>query len=383
MKVLYDYQVFASQRVGGISRYFYELINSSQNIFSPHLAIKYHKNIYLEKVLESLPYPRKSQFFGERSFPGKGILGRIKEQYLPTPDPVILNQVCVRDQLSLVKPDVFHPTYYGDYFLDDLRRTPFILTIYDMIHEVFPEHFKKDNTSILKKKLYNQADHVIAISETTKKDIIDIYNVSGDKISVVHLANSLVDISDTFTSMKLKLPSRYLLFVGQRWVYKNFEFFITAISELLKRDDELQLVCTGAPFNKKEKDFFDFFAISHKIHHYFASDSELKCLYKNAEAFIFPSLYEGFGIPILEAFTFDCPALLSQSGSLPEIAGDAAIYFDPKSANDIRNSIKKVIYDSDFRQILIRKGRERLKNFSWDKTVKKTGEIYKKCVSTY
>lgn len=381
MKVLYDYQVFASQRVGGISRYFYELINSSQTIFSSHLAIKYHKNLYLEKILESLPYPRKSQYLGKRSFPGKGILGRIKEQYLPSPDPVILNQIYVRDQLSLVKPDIFHPTYYGDYFLDDLRRTPFILTIYDMIHEVFPEHFKKDNTSILKKKLFLLAKHIIAISETTKNDIMDIYNVSEEKISVVPLAHSLLNADDLLLNLTAKLPQRYLLFVGQRDRYKNFQFLATAISELLKNEDDLSILCTGPSFSKSETDFFDFLGISHKIFHYFATDAELTCLYRNAEAFIFPSLYEGFGIPVLEAFACDCPVLLSKSGSLPEIGGEAAIYFDPKSAGEIGTAVKRVIYDSDLRQSLIRKGRERLKHFSWADTVEKTAEVYIKCLA--
>lgn len=382
MKVLYDYQAFSLQKLGGISRYFYELINSSQNVFSPHLAVKYHRNIYLEKVVESLCYPRDHQYFGKYNFPGKGFLCRMKDQWLPNPDPSILNQEHVRDQLEHLKPDIFHPTYYEDYFLDDLRGTPFILTIYDMIHEIFPEHYVNDNTSILKNKLFYRADHVIAISENTKNDIMDIYNVCGDKISVVHLANSLITNDQPSMLFRESLPSRYLLFVGLRVGYKNFQFFISAISELLKNDRDLYVVCTGPSFTKTESGVFDSLGISHKVLHYFVNDAELANLYSNAVAFIFPSLYEGFGIPLLEAFACDCPVLSSHSSSLPEVGGAAAIYFDPKSVMEIRNAVKKVIYDMDLQEALVRNGRERLKHFSWATTVKKTADVYNKCLST-
>lgn len=377
MKVLYDYQIFSSQKVGGISRYFYELINSSHEAFSPCLAIKYHKNLYIEQVVKSIPYPSKTQYLGKRSFPGRGILGRIMEQCWPSENPVHVNQEYVRQQLSLLKPDIFHPTYYGDYYLDDLRGTPVILTIYDMIHEIFPEYFRNDNTSILKKKLVSHAKHIIAISETTKNDIINIYGVSDEKISVVPLAHSLFNVDDVSVKFKAKLPQRYLLFVGRRGGYKNFQFFVTAISDLLKKEDDLCVICTGPTFRKSEIDFFEWLGITHKIFHNFVTDTELAFLYRNAAAFIFPSLYEGFGIPVLEAFSCDCPVLLSQSGSLPEIGGEAAIYFNPKSADEIRTATQRVVNDVQLRQTLVTKGRERLKFYSWADTVQKTTDVYK------
>lgn len=382
MKILYDYQVFSFQRVGGISRYFYELINSSQAFFSSHLAVKYHKNTYLNSNIESQLYPSwRGVKLGKHSFPGRGIFNRLQEKFLPIPNPDLLNQENVRSQLYQVKPDIFHPTYYDDYFLDDLQGTPFVLTIYDMIHELFPEHFINDKTSILKKKLFFLADQIIAISENTKKDIMDIYDAPGDKISVVHLANSLIKIDDNENIFRENIPKRYLLFVGLRGMYKNFQFFITAVSDLLKKESDLFLICTGLPFTKTEEDFFNFLGLSKKIFHYFVNDAELAHLYSNAVAFIFPSLYEGFGIPILEAFACDCPVLLSDSASLSEVGGEAAIYFNPKSAIEIRNAVNKVINDLDTRKTLIRNGKERLKHFSWETTVKKTTDVYKRCLS--
>ena len=295
-------------------------------------------------------------------------------------DILLQNQNMSISHLKKQGFDVFHPTYYEDYFLNYLRGVPFVLTIYDMIHELFPEHYINDKTSMLKEKLFHLASQVIAISEITKRDIMEIYNVSGENISVVHLADSLIDLNGTSQTLREKLPKRYIFFVGERTRYKNFQFFVKAIAGLLKQDQNLQLVCSGAPFNKSELDLFDFLSIAPKISHYFASDAELKCLYSNAEAFIFPSLYEGFGIPGLEAFACNCPVLLSQSGALPEIGGEAAIFFNPKSALEISNAVKKVIYDSNLRQTLIQKGKERLRLFSWNNTVKKTIEVYKKCL---
>ncbi len=116
--------------------------------------------------------------------------------------------------------------------------------------------------------------------------------------------------------------------------------------------------------------------ILHKVHHIKVDDNSLKNLYRNAEAFVFPSLYEGFGLPVLEAFSCGCPAILSNASSLPEIGGDGAIYFDPYDKESITNSIEKVLHDEEFRDNLIQKGYERQKFFSWKKTAASTKKVY-------
>ena len=199
------------------------------------------------------------------------------------------------------------------------------------------------------------------------------------KIKVIYLGSSLnVDDSTIDDGQILnKLPEKYILFVGNRATYKNFTFFITSISSLLKSDKDLNLVCAGGSnFSLEEKELFSQLKISKKLFYFSINDKFLTVLYKNAVAFVFPSLCEGFGIPILESFSCGCPNILANTTSLPEIAKDAAIYFKPKDSNSILEAVSKVIYDNDLRQDLIYKGCERLKDFSWEKAVLETLRVY-------
>jgi glycosyltransferase involved in cell wall biosynthesis len=379
MKVLYDAQIFLAQKHGGISRYYYELASFSGSDIEPEIAVLYHRNEYLGKISKSLPLPQGvDSFLGGKSFPGRGVLFNLKEKIRPSIVPKKENEKILLKKIVLEKPDIFHPTYYNNYFLDNIKSIPFVLTIYDMIHEIYPEYFIGDKTSFLKRQLFDKAQQVIAISETTKNDILEIYNCPEKKIDVVHLASSLCPKQNI--SNGIKFPEKFILFVGDRWIYKNFLFFVTAISHLLKDDEDLYLVCTGRPFNEKEIDFFAQNEISRKILQISASDEELATLYGNARVFVFPSLYEGFGLPVLESFACNCPVVLSNTGSLLEIAGDAALYFEPKSTSDIRNAVDKVLTSPSLRADLIYKGVQRLKKYSWTKTVEKTHEIYRKII---
>jgi len=379
MDVMYDYQIFLEQKFGGISRYFHELIRHADSMYIPHISVKYHRNDYI-KGIKGLTYADSIQNKPNRfKYLGGGLANKLAGLVYPSTDHANENKTFVLEQLKSVKPDIFHPTYYGDYFVDHIGKTPFILTIYDMIHEKYPEFFKNYTVANRKKKLFSLATHVIAISESTKKDIMELYDVTEEKISVVYLGNSL-DRIDGNSPQGPKLPYDYILYIGAREHYKNFLFFINSICKLLKQKPNLNVVCTGRPFSKAEMVYFSSVGLENKVHHKFANDDDLINLYTNAQAFIFPSLYEGFGIPILEAFSCGCPVLCSNSSSLPEVAGDAAIYFEPKSAMQIKNAVQKIISNDSLRTEMITKGRKRLKMFSWDKTAKHTSEVYNKCV---
>ena len=173
----------------------------------------------------------------------------------------------------------------------------------------------------------------------------------------------------------MKNPTCYLS--GSRSAYKNFDFFIESVAGILCKDEELQVVCAGSsPFTNKEKTTLKNLNILHKVHHVKINDTILKNLYKNARAFIFPSLYEGFGLPVLEAFSCGCPIMLSNSSSLPEIGGNAAIYFDPYDSTSLSEALEHLISDDTLRLELIHKGSERLKLFSWEITANETKNIY-------
>lgn len=363
MKILFDHQCFANQDYGGISRYFVNLMNelkSLQNTES-ELALNYSNNFYLKELSEN----SSKTFFPNNNFRGKKLS---------------LHLINKHNSIKKIKADefdVFHPTYYNPYFINYLNKKPFIVTVYDMTHELFPDiiHWM-DKTVEHKKLLVEKAKIVIAISENTKQDLIRLLNVPEEKIKVVHLASSLNNELVT-NNHSLNLPEKNILYVGSRNYYKNFHVFLNAAEEILKSSNDLFLVCAGGGnFTNQEVELFKKKNISQKVLHKPADDFSLSILYSKALVFVFPSLYEGFGIPVLEAMNCDCPLALSNTSSLPEIGGDAALYFDPTDANSIKLQIDKIISDSTLRNKLIEKGRKQRANFSWQKTALETKNIY-------
>ena len=292
----------------------------------------------------------------------------------------ILNQPNSVHILKKQNFEIFHPTYYETYFLKYIGTKPFVLTVYDMIHEKFPDMLgANDQTSKNKKLLTERAAKVIAISESTKKDLVEIFGTDESKIEVVYLGNSM--FPELKTGDKLKIPDKYVLFVGSRCGYKNFEKFIRSISPILNKDKDLCVICAGGgKFNFKEMEIFSSLNISSQITQYYFNDTTLAKFYQNAQLFVFPSLYEGFGIPILESFACQCPLLCSNTSSFPEVAGNGAYYFDPYSEESMRNTIIKVLEDQHLKDDLRQKGTERLERFSWKKTAIETKRVYESVI---
>jgi glycosyltransferase involved in cell wall biosynthesis len=368
MRVLYDYQAFTIQNYGGISRYFSELIKRFPYEDSTcDIGILFSNNVnYSPNFI-----PRTLNFLPDLKFKGKvKILSKINE---------IVTSKCIKKNDF----DLFHPTYYNANFINKLENKPFVITIYDLIHEKlsqeFPE-FKNDHVLLKNRKsLLEKSSKIIAISDTTKKDIIDLYGIDSTKIEVIHLGNSFV-VNDRSKFNRL-INYDYILFVGNRSYYKNFEFFIETIADLLINYN-LKLVCAGGgDFSLTELNLISFLGLNNSvISKSIISDDILQNYYENAILFCFPSLYEGFGLPVLESFASRCPVLLSNRGSLPEIGGDAAIYFDPYDKQSLYVSTNSLITDENFRKTLVTRGSLRVKKFTWENTFKQTLELYKNVV---
>lgn len=386
MKVLYDYQTFELQRFGGISRYYYELmsrfdVNPEWGI-SWELPIVYSSNGYLNNNPEIQRNLRGGSnfyqnFFWGLEFKGKWFLYQKLKKYLA--NKIKKNQTTSVKYLCNGNFDIFHPTDISDYFLDYIKNKKLVVTIHDLIDELYPEYafdVYSDYKTSVKKKLIESADKIIAVSQSTKQDIIDLYNTPESKIEVVYHGNSLNLIKDFSKVDYARLPNNYLLFVGKRVHYKNFYFFLQAVAPFLYEDPNLCIVCVGTNFGVKELAYFHELQIANRVLQYRANDEMLAYLYNNALAFVYPSLYEGFGIPILEAFACNCPVVLSKCSSLPEVAGDAGIYFYPKSITSFRDALHQVLFNSHLRTILVEKGKKQLQKFSWDKAAKKTANVY-------
>ncbi|GAB3910703.1 glycosyltransferase family 1 protein [Larkinella knui] len=363
MKIFFDHQTFSQQNYGGISRYFCELIagiNQSSTEHQAHLSLLFSNNAYLsEKSLWALPF-----------FPN---LPFSKSQ----PHIYRFNKAFNRLEMQTRSYDVFHATYYEPYFLKHIGKRPVVVTFLDMIHEkyhtIFPELAADYRVMAWKKQIINQATAVIAISENTKRDLIDYYDIPPERIRVIYLGSS-VFVDKTKSEPAADAP--YLLFVGNRGMYKNFLPFIEAVAPLL-RAGQIRVICAGGgPFSAGEVAVLQQLKLEKLVEQQPINDDKLRQLYRQALAFVFPSLYEGFGIPVLEAFACNCPCLLSNRSSLPEVAGPAAVYFDPESSESIHEAVGRVLSSATLRQQLADLGQHQLNHFSWEKTVAETLDLY-------
>lgn len=359
IKVLFDHQIFSLQIYGGISRYFANLINEivEHNELEAINGALYSKNYYFQK--DSFTFREHLyRFFAKKK----------KDLYYK-------NLPYAKFLLKKGDFDVFHPTYFDPYFLPFIKK-PFVITIYDMIYEIFPHFFPEDAPIPAQKKLVAEgADRIIAISETTRQDIIKYLNVDPNKITVIYHGID-TDIPE-YTVIK-NLPKRYLLFVGSRGGYKNFLHFARAFKKITETDGTIHMVIAGGgALNDDEVQFFHEHGITQKILHISATDAELNTLYKNALCFVFPSLYEGFGIPILEAFKNNCPVLLSNCSCFPEIAGDAALYFDVNSMDSLLHQLTLLMNNEEIRTNLVTAGKTKLQDYTLEKCTTATINLYK------
>lgn len=359
LKVFYDHQIFTEQTYGGISRYFKYLID----------GIKNTEDIdYLLGVLNSNNYYIREE---------KQMLSNsVFKPLFKTQEKLIKRNNSYGKYL--VKKNEFsicHPTYFNPYFLKYLKK-PLVITVHDMTYEAMPQYFPSaDPLPYFKRLMMDKAEKIIAISETTKTDILKYSNISEDKIEVIHHG---IDLAPAKYAEVADLPEKYILFVGARWSYKNFHMVADAFKALLAKHPDLKLVLAGGgKLTYGDSEFLMRNNILEKTIQISATDEQLNTIYKNAICFIYPSLYEGFGLPILEAFKNDCPVILSDCSCFGEIAGNAAVYFDHTSLHSLIETIENIIESSTASTELISAGRVKLLDYPIEKCVSKTIELYR------
>lgn len=363
MKVLYDHQAFTGSRFGGVARYFHDLMEGLVAMdVDVNLALNFSNNEYLKDSSVNKPW-RYNYFLG----------------FMPT--SMLVSQINRLSSILALKKqnfDVFHPTFFHPYFLDYLDNKPFVLTYHDLIKEKLHLSHLDNGTLETKQLLLDKASQVIAISENTKVDILSYFDINPDKITVVY-HSSMFNSMETYIDKTLKLPSDYLLYVGTRNYYKNFDNLIASLIPIFKKKPSLKLICAGGGnFNELETQKLKEIGLYDRIIQMgFSTDNTLYHLYKNAIAFIYPSLYEGFGIPILEAFACGCPVILSNTSCFPEVAQDAGMYFNPNEAEEMSQVIEQVIMDKALQEKLRANGFKRQSDFSAEKTARKTLDVYK------
>lgn len=366
LKIAYDHQIFGWQQYGGISRYFFEL---ARNISASEMAdvaviSPIFVNAYLQSASDGL------RVIG-RNVPAIRRTGRLFRA---------ANQLLAPALMRNFSPDIVHETYYSKNRCAP-KKSRVVLTVFDMIHERYPASFSAWDVTAREKALaVKRADHIICISEQTRSDVVEILNVNPDRTSVVHLGFSLTQGNAVKMTATAARNRPYLLYVGGRSGYKNFDAFIRAYASNDRIQSAFDVIAFGGgSFSAAELGLFSELGLrADCVRQLAGDDARLADLYRHAEVFVYPSLYEGFGIPPLEAMSFDCPVVCSNTSSIPEVVGDAALFFDPNDVSSMENALVEITASQELRNSLIARGRQRLNIFSWKKCAEETVDIYER-----
>ena len=364
LKIAYNYQIFSEQKYGGVSRYICEI--AAQISILDNYEIKIiaglHANEYLDKFDANLVKGWKNPF-----------AKRIPPLLLKT-----INRQLSRDWLNYLCPDVIHETYYSD---EDIvpKDSKVVITVHDMIYEKFSYLMPSRDLGfpLIKAKAINRADHIICVSDSTKRDLIDILNIDPTKVSTIYHG---VNLDKNLNDDEVRIVSDpYILYVGARQAYKNFNRLLQVYANNKVVRDNFKLVCFGStPFSKHELIMIKDLGLTKESVFYIpGKDYILSNLYVHASAFVYPSLYEGFGLPLLEAMAYGCPVVCSNTSSILEIVANAGELFNPYEADSIDDALAKVLFSSERSKELTDNGNLRVLDFSWETCARQTSSVYK------
>ena len=365
MKVFYDSQIFLGKNYGGISRYFVEL--ASRLARYPDLQLKVVAPFFQSKFL-SEQKDRISTIGIDLSDAPK----------LPARLVRPMNTALFRAYAAVRPPDIVHETFYAP-----TRSAPKSCRIVTTIHDTIPERLPNIWQSVEKHRADRQrvlarANRVICVSESTRRDLLELYEVDPSRVSVVLLSSSILPSKEG----PIDIGAPYFLHVGARYLYKNFNGLVAAFGEAQLHRTHKLVSFSAVPLTEAELTTMERAGVPpERVIRVGGDDDLLARYYAGAEALVFPSLYEGFGIPLLEAMRCSCPIITSNTSSLPEVAGDAAIYCDPGDIKSISEAMVKVVTSPKTRKDLIAKGLARVQRFSWDRCAEETFAVYSDLVS--
>ncbi|WP_161604760.1 glycosyltransferase family 4 protein [Roseiconus nitratireducens] len=353
--------VFANQRYGGVSRYLVELAKgvAATADWNVQLDALLYSNAYLRDAAKALQHP--------------GVHVNRRPRGLSQ-----INHIACRLANSTVRtaPDIIHEGFFESGNLQK-KSIPRVASFYDMISEKFMNDLSMRDAKL---QTVQESDKLIAISESTKRDMVDLLSIDPQKIEVIYLATDMKRQSQRFP---LDSNAPYILWVGNRNGYKNFKTFVEGFAMTRNVRADLQVVCAGGPpLQPHELEHWNQHRLNpDRMTHVQPSEQELAMLYGHAEMLIYVSKYEGFGIPPLEAMACGCPVIASDTSSIPEVTGDAAVLVDPTDSEAVAHSMERVWEDREYRGRLIEAGDHRVRLFTWDRCVEKHLELYSSLVA--
>jgi len=374
MKICFDARVIIDEETG-LGNYTYNILKNLLEIDA--------ENEYTALINKSL---REDHPVKELQYKN------LKKNYVEIRQVSPQQQLLVIAPLLKEQPDVYH---YPNFDLPIFQPYYSVFTVHDLTYLRHQSLYmngrwlKNWYTKHIMKLGAKKAKRIITVSQSTKQDLIEILNVPHQKIEVIYEAiddsflNGKVSEKDpTFQNLpfEIKACEKYFLFLGERRPHKNIIRIIEAFARFKKgKHNNFKLVIAGKSYSnyqEPEKMIKDLGLSNSVLLLGYVDESEKKALFKNTECFLFPSIYEGFGIPILEAMACGTPVITSNISSMPEIAGDAALIVNPYDIYEISTAIEIISQDTNLRNRLIKAGLDRIKDFSWKKAAEHTLKVY-------
>ena len=250
-----------------------------------------------------------------------------------------------------------------------------IVTIHGLEYEYYPEMYPLKHLKYLRwstKYALKNAQKIIAVSENTKNDLVKLYGADPEKIKVVYHG---VNLLESKSELENKNKEKYILSIGRLETKKNIHGLIKAFNLLKKKYQVSHKLILAGTKGYGFKEIFNNVKNNDIIFSGYVPEEEKMLLLEKAEMFVLPSFYEGFGMPILEAQTANCPVITSNISSMPEVAGDGAILIDPNNVEQMTEAMYKIINDNEFKKRLIKQGSQNVKRFSWQKCAQETSQV--------
>jgi glycosyltransferase involved in cell wall biosynthesis len=364
VRIAVDHQVTSLQDAGGMSRYHYELARQ----------LRGREGVAMDLLLggESSVLP-----FAELEGDGVRVEGW-KSRLRPGYPRYAMNALWTAAIAPLRgRYDVYHASYQR--WEPSIRHRALVATHHDATQERFPELFRNAAAIRARKgRLYRRADLVICVSESARKDLQEIYGVEEARTRLVHHGVTLVAGTTAFDDGDAR---HYVLYVGSRSAYKNFLALLQAFAAAESARSMRLVVAGGGAWNDAERAAIAEQGLEGRVTLLPRVDeARLGALYRGAALFVYPSLYEGFGLPPLEAMSAGCPVLVSRTSSLPEICGDAAHYFDPAAKGALEQELERLLGDTALRIAKVDAGRARVGRYTWESAASGTLAVYREAL---
>jgi glycosyltransferase involved in cell wall biosynthesis len=366
VRILFDHQVFSLQNAGGASRYHYELMRYLAGVpgVEADLFLGVHGCVF---PFEELPQERIR-------------VTRLGGSLRPGVARYIVNEFFGNVRSVRNRVDIYHPTLYRRMPLVRARRI--VATHHDCVHERFPSLFRNVKQILrAKRRLYAKADAIICVSESSRKDLLEFYDVDAAKTRVIYHGLHRLPAPATHPArLHPPLPTEYLLFVGSRAPYKNFDHLLRAFRATGLHKSMQLLVVGGGSLTGTERELAEELEVASRLVVFPRPADELLAeAYAAATLLVYPSRYEGFGFPPLEAMAAGCPTLVSHTSSLPEICRDAPFYFDPKDQGSLEAMLLEATNDDKARRRARERGTQVAAQYSWQKCGEQTLAVYREC----